>query len=423
MSASRKPLHGVRILDFTQVLAGPICTQYLGDLGAEIIKVEPCGGDDTRRWPPYREGHSTLFLGVNRNKQSLAVDLKSDEGRKIVDALVETADVVIESFATGVAERLGIGYERLNAIRPALIYCSVSGYGRTGPMKDERGYDLVLQAFTGILSLTGQIGGPPTRVPFSPVDQGTGLHAMSGILAGLLKRDRTGEGSHVEVSLLETAVGFLGFNIERYWAKGTVPSKSGSGHESLCPYEVFRASDADVLVGIANNNLWERFCKLIGRDELITDPRFSTNAARAENAAVTNGMVQEIIAGRTCAEWVEALSRIGVPCSPINTLAELVREPQVEARNIIVDYVHPEMGPRQTVVYPVMFDGEVRSAGLPPPSLGEHTHTILAGIGYDGDQVADLVKAGVVVASRQGGNDAGPVGPTEARETTREIKG
>ena len=392
-----KPLEGIRVLDFTQVLAGPLCTQYLGDLGADIIKVEPIAkGDDTRQWPPFRDGIGTVFLNVNRNKRSVALDLKSPESRSIVRTLVEKADVVIESFAGGVTQRLGIDYDTLKAIKPDIIYCSVSGYGRTGPMKDARGYDLILQAYSGILSMTGHPGSGPTRVPLSPIDQGTGLHAVSGILAALLNRGKTGKGCFLEVSLFETAVGFLGFNLERYWARGELPAKSGSGHESLCPYQVFQAADDLILVGIANNNLWERFCKLVGRDDLLEDPRFATNATRVDHFDTTVAITQDIIATRPRAEWLSELQRIGVPCSAVNTMADVMSEPQAAARGIFMDYEHPQIGPHKAIAHPVQFDNVVRKVTRAPPRLGEHTREVLREAGIGDAEIARLRATKVV---------------------------
>ena len=305
-----KPLAGKRVLDFTKVLAGPLCTQYLSDLGAEVIKIEPTEvGDETRRWPPFRQGQGAVFLSVNRNKHSLAVDLKTPEGQAVVRRIARTADIAIESFGTGVAERLGIDYAALKAEKPDLVYCSISGFGRTGPRAGSPGYDVILQAFSGVMSLTGEPGGGPIRSPISPIDQTTGMHALSGILAALLHRDQTGEGTYLEVSLFETAVGFLGYNLQSFWERGVQPEKCGSGHESLCPYQAFEASDAPMMIGIANDNLWRRFCRAVGREELIDDPRFRTNPDRVANFDVTVGLVQDLGTHAAARRMVEPAHR------------------------------------------------------------------------------------------------------------------
>jgi crotonobetainyl-CoA:carnitine CoA-transferase CaiB-like acyl-CoA transferase len=239
------------VLDFSQVLAGPLCTQYLGDMGADVIKIEAPGhGDDTRHWPPLAGDDGTIFLSVNRNKRSLAVDLKAARGREIVHRLARNADIAIESFGPGVAERLDVGYDALNAINPEIIYSSISGYGTVGPLREGKGYDVVLQAFSGMLSVTGEAGGAPVRSPFSPVDQGTGLHALIGILAGLLERGRTGRGLKVDASLFDTSLAFLGYFLQGFWQRGTEPVRVGSGHESLCPYQVFDTADKPVILGV-----------------------------------------------------------------------------------------------------------------------------------------------------------------------------
>ena len=393
-----KPLAGLRVLDFTKVLAGPLCTQYLGDMGAEIIKVEPTEiGDETRRWPPFREGQGAVFLSVNRNKQSLAVDLKTPEGREIVYRLIPTVDIVVESYGTGVTDRLGIDYATLMALKPDLIYCSISGFGRTGPRANSLGYDVILQAFSGIMSLTGEKGGGPIRSPISPIDQTTGLHAFSGILAALLQRGATGKGTQLEVSLFETAVGFLGYNLQSFWEKGVQPEKCGSGHESPCPYQAFEASDAPLMIGIANDNLWRRFCRAVGREDLIEDPRFRTNPDRVAHFAETVETVQAIVGTRPRDEWVDLLDGLSVPCAPINSLKEMLDDPHTIARGIVLDYDHPKLGPMKSIAHPIVFDGTVRRVETAPPLHGEHTRRILAATGYDDETIDAMLAKSVVV--------------------------
>jgi crotonobetainyl-CoA:carnitine CoA-transferase CaiB-like acyl-CoA transferase len=385
------------VLDLTKVLAGPICTQYLGDMGADVIKVEPPGsGDDTRHWPPFRDGTGAIFLSCNRSKRSLAVDLKTERGRAVAHRLAARADIVVESFGTGVVERLGMGAEHLRALNPRLIYCSISGFGRTGPLSHALGYDVILQAFSGIMGISGEPGRDPIRSPFSPIDQTTGLHAFSGILAALLQRAQTGEGTRLEISLYETALAFLGYTFQVYWEKGVLPEKCGSGHESLCPYQAFEAADKHVLIGIANDNLWRRFCAAVGRDDLAADPRFATNADRVAHRAETVGLVQAIVREQTCDAWVALLTEIGVPCAPINTLRDVLEHPHTAARGMILDYAHPVLGALKTVAQPIAFEGVPRRVASPPPMLGEHSAAVLRELGYEEAEIADLAASGVI---------------------------
>ncbi len=385
------PLTGIRVLDFSKVLAGPLCGQWLGDLGAEVVKVEPPGtGDDTRGWPPFRGGEGAVFLSANRNKRSLVLDLKTPAGQAAARQMAAQADVVIESYATGVAERLGIGAEALRAANPRLVHCSISGFGRTGPLAHGLGYDVILQAFSGIMAMTGERGGGPIRSPFSPIDQATGLNAFSGILAALIERGRTGQGCRLEVSLFETAAAMLGYNLGIYWEKGTPPEKCGSGHESLCPYQAFEAADRPVLIGIANDNLWRRFTAGIGRPELAEDPRFRTNADRVRNMAETVALTQEIVGARTAEEWVAFCGEVGIPCSAINTIADMLAHPHTAARGVVLDYEHPTLGPMKTMAQPIQFDGRPRRVAAPPPRLGEHSAEVLAGFGFSAEEIAAL---------------------------------
>jgi crotonobetainyl-CoA:carnitine CoA-transferase CaiB-like acyl-CoA transferase len=393
-------LHGVRVLDLSAVLAGPLCTQYLADLGAEVIKVEsPRGGDEVRGWPPFREGMSTAFLAVNRNKKSVALDLKTAAGRAVVHRLAKSSDVVVESNSTGVSERLGIDDATLRAINPKLVYCAISGFGRTGPLAADRGYDMVMQAFTGIMALTGEPGGGPVRSAFSPVDQTTGLNAVIGILAGLIERGRTGTGTYFEVSLFETAVSLLGYHLQKYWETGTLPQRVGAGHESRCPYQAFETADSPLLLGVANDPTWRRFCRAAGLEELAEDPRYATNSDRLDRFDEVVAIVQEALRHESREGWLERLIPMGIPCSPLNTIAELSSAEHTAARGILMDYEHPLLGPLRGVALPIQFDAQPRTVLSPPPLLGQHTAEVLRDLGYSPEEIGELREAGAVAGA------------------------
>lgn len=395
--ANFKPLADVRVLDFSKVLAGPLCTQYLGDLGAEVIKVEAIDhGDDTRQWPPFEGNDGAIFLSVNRNKRSLALDLKSPAAQEIVQRLVKNADVVIESFGPGVAERLGVDYATLSAINDRIIYSSISGYGSVGPMQDGKGYDLVLQAFSGMLSITGEEGGAPMRSPFSPVDQGTGMHAAVGILAGLIERAKTGKGLTIDASLFDTAVGFLGYFLQGFWQRGTEPKRVGSGHESLCPYQVFETQDRPVILGVANDPLWRAFCEVAGEPELASRAGFATNTERVNNRDATVAIVDHIMRKRPREAWLTALGAAGVPCSPVHNLGELTNHPHTKASGMILEYHEAPRGPLRGIAQPLRFNGQRQAQTRPPPQLGQHSVEILAETGYSKTEIDKLLNDGVI---------------------------
>ncbi len=391
------PLRGCRVLDLTKVLAGPLCAQYLGDFGASVIKLEaPDHGDDTRRWPPFRGDDGTVFLSANRNKRSIAVDLKTDDGREVARRLALSSDIVLESFGPGVAARLGVDFASLAVDHPRLVYCSITGFGRRGPLSQGKGYDVILQAYSGIMSITGEEGGAPSRSPFSPVDQTTGIHALSGILAALLERERTGRGTLVEVSLYETALAFLAYFYQAYWERGTQPVKCGSGHESLCPYQAFETADEPFLLGVANDSLWRKFCAVAGLGATVADPRFATNAARVAHRAETVGRVQEALRTRGREAWLAALDTADIPCAPINDFAQVLAHPHTAATGMLAELSHPVYGPIKTVAQPILFAGERNPPVLPPPLLGQHTDEILHELGYDVNEVARLHAARAV---------------------------
>ena len=386
-----QPLAGVRVLDFSKILAGPLCTQYLADLGADVIKVEPPAGDDTRSWPPFEDDVGAIFTAVNRNKRGIVLDLRKAPGLAIAHALAADADIVVESFGPGVADRLQIGWDCMTALNPRLVYASISGYGTRGPMKDGKGYDLIAQAFSGMLSLTGEPGGPPARSPFSPIDQATGYHAVIGIMGALMQRDRTGRGIKIEASLFDSAVGLLGYFLQNYWLRGTEPERPGSGHESLCPYQAFETADAPIILGIANDGFWRTFCKLVGDPVLAEDSRFRTNGDRVANRAVLIPIISTILSTRGRAEWLADLANCGIPSSPVHTLGELSSHPHTEASGMIL-----REGSFRTVASPLRADGERLALRQRPPALGEHSRDVLAELGYDANKIDALIADGAV---------------------------
>lgn len=402
---STTPLAGLKVVDLTRVLAGPLCTQYLGLMGADVVKIETTDtGDEMRTWPPFytdTAGGSATgspFLAVNHNKRSLALDLKAPKGREIVAKLIAEADIVIESFALGVGARLGVSAADVHRINPRAIHCSITGFGSEGPMKNVKGYDVVLQAFSGMIDMTGYADAPPARITFSPVDQATGLNALIGILAALNERNRTGKGAAIEVSLFDSATGLLGYMMQNYWQQGLEPQRRGLAHGSLVPYQAFEASDRPIILGIANDALWRGFCKLVGRPELIDDPRFRTNGARVENRDATVEIVAAIMSTRTCEDWFEALTAVGIPCSPIHTLGELAAHPHSRASGMVYDYDHPVFGPMSAVAQPIKFDGERSRSLRAPPSLGQDSDDVLHGLGFDDAAISDLRAQGVIGA-------------------------
>ncbi len=376
--AAAPPLDGVRVLDLTRVLAGPFCSMALGDMGAEVIKIEEPGkGDDTRTWPPYAGGEATYFLSVNRNKKSLTLNMKAPEGRAILERLVARADVLLENFRPGTMERLGVGYASLRALNPRLVYCAISGFGESGPEAGRAGYDLIVQGESGLMDITGFAGGPPVKVGTSIADLVAGMSAAQGVTLALLARARTGKGQKVEISMLDVMASLLTYQAGLYWNAGARPGRRGNQHPSIVPYEVFQAADAYVTLGVANNSLWERMCAAIGRPELAKDPRFATEADRVANRDALVPLLNEILGARPAAHWLDRLEAAGVPAGRIKTVAEVCESEHLRARGMLVRLEHPKAGPYTVMGVPVKLWETPGAAVAPAPLLGQHTDEIL----------------------------------------------
>lgn len=398
MPRARKPLSGIRVVDLTRVLAGPYCSMMLGDMGAEIIKIEEPGkGDDTRRWPPFVGGEATYFMSVNRSKQSMTLNLKSADGLDVLRRLVAKSDVVLENFRPGTMERLGVGYAALSAVNPRLVYCSISGFGESGPEAHRPGYDLIVQGEGGLMDLTGFADGPPVKVGTSIADLVAGMSAAHGVVLALFARSRTRRGQKVEISMVDVVASLLTYQSGIYLNTGQRPSRRGNAHPSIVPYEVFRAADAYLTLGVANNGLWKACCGALERPDLITDPRFETEAKRVENREVLIPLLNEIFSLRPAAEWLQRLDAAGVPAGRIKTVAEVCGSEHLRARGMIVPLEHPSAGTVRVMGVPVRLHDTPGEAAVPPPRLGEHTSRILRRVLRLGkDEIARLRQEGAI---------------------------
>ncbi|MED4750796.1 CaiB/BaiF CoA-transferase family protein [Brevibacillus choshinensis] len=384
-------LDGIRVLDLSRTLAGPFCTMLLGDMGADIIKVEqPEQGDETRRFtPPTWDGISSYYLASNRNKRSITVDLKSEEGKEIIYSLAKTADVLVENFRTGTLDQLGLGYEQLKEMNPRLIYCSVSGFGRTGPEKNRAGYDLLLQGYGGLMSITGENGGSPVKVGTSIVDMNAGMFAIYGILSAMIAREKTGKGQFIDVSLLDGQVVLLNYLATSYFATGNPAGRLGTAHPSIVPYQAFDAKDGEIILAIANNRLWEKACQALRWEDLREDPRFCTNDERVANRELLIRIIQERVSTMDRQEIVEKLDGVGVPCGPIHTIDQVLNHPQVLAREMVLEVEHPVVKSLKMPGFPVKLSDTPAQVRRHPPLLGEHTDEVLSELGIDSAQIVE----------------------------------
>ncbi len=370
------PLTGLRVIDFTRVLAGPLCTMLLGDMGAEIIKIEdPADGDETRHWAPFVGGWSTYFLSVNRNKKSVAIDLKSVDGRQLLDDLIRSADVLVENFRPGTLERLGFGPDRVRSMNERLIYCSISGYGATGPRRDLPGYDMVIQGESGLMDVTGFPETGPTKVGVAITDCIAALYAVQGILLAHISRSQTGKGQFLDIALLDSALSVLGLPVGIAAATGSSPGRLGNEHPSLAPYGPYPARDGQIIVAVANPRLWSRFCAAIGAERLEDDPRFATNDARLSNRTPLNEAIRALFANQAVDALIERLSAAGVPCGRVRTIEEVIEDPQLAARQMFVAIPTSE-GIVNMPGNPIKLSAIGALASVAPPALGQHTHEV-----------------------------------------------
>jgi len=386
------PLEGVRVLEASQVMAGPYCALLLADMGAQVVKVEkPRGGDDSRRMgPPFINGESAAFLAINRNKRSLALDLKHPAGQAVFKRLAAQADILVENFRPGTLAGLGLGYTELSAQHPELIYCSISGYGQTGPDRERGGYDLVAQGAAGLMSITGQPGQPPVKVGVPVADLNAGMYAAYGILCAYIHRLRTGQGQSVDTSLLEAGLAYTVWESAMFFATGINPPPMGSAHRLAAPYQAFKTSDGYINIGAANQANWELLCQALGRPELVTDPRYADNPARTRAAPELARELEPAFAQRSTREWLERLAAIGLPAGPVNDMAAVYADPQVQARQMMVELDHPTAGRVKHIGVPVKLSQTPGSVRRPAPTLGQHTDEILVEAGLTSAEIGAL---------------------------------
>jgi crotonobetainyl-CoA:carnitine CoA-transferase CaiB-like acyl-CoA transferase len=397
--SDRGPLDGITVLDLTRVLSGPYCTMLLADMGARVIKIErPGKGDDTRAWgPPFVQGESAYFLSINRNKESVTLDFKRREGRAVLDALIDRADVLVENFRPGTLDRCGLGWEALSARRPSLIYCSISGFGQCGPKRDRPGYDAVVQAEGGLMSVTGAADGPPFRLGVAIADLVAGLLGAQGIALALFARQRTGRGQLVDIGMLDGVAALLSYQAAIYFATGTAPGRLGNRHPTIVPYETFAASDGDFVLAVGNDEQFRRFCDVAGVSELASDARFTTNPGRVSHYDSLRPLLATVLRTRARAVWIDELTAVGVPCGSVRNVHEVLTDPHLEARRMIEVVEHASAGIIRVLGVPIKLSdtpGRVRTA---PPLLGQHTDGVLRNdVGLSDADVARLRESRVI---------------------------
>jgi len=386
----RTPLEGITVLDLTRVLSGPYCTMLLADMGARVIKIEQPGkGDDTRGWgPPFLNGESAYFLSVNRNKESVTIDFKHPEGRALLNRLVDRCDVLVENFRPGTLAKLGLDYASLSTRHPQLVYCSVSGFGQTGPRRQESGYDAVIQAEGGLMSITGAADGPPFRLGVAIADIVSGMFAAYGISLALLSRERSGRGQEVDIAMLDAVSALLTYQAGAYFASGHVPRRLGNRHPSIVPYETFAASDGDFVLAVGNDDLWKTFCEVA---DLDFGDRFATNRQRVMGYDTLRPLIASRLQTQTRQYWIDRLTAAGVPCGSVRDIGELFGDPQLRARDMVASVQHETIGSMEVLGVPVKLSATPGSVRTPPPRLGEHTAAVLAhDLGLGADAIATL---------------------------------
>lgn len=399
------PLQGVRVVDLTRVLAGPFASQGLGDLGAEILKIEPPGGDDTRRFPPHVGTESHYFLALNRNKKSLVIDLKTDEGQDLLRRLVAKSDVLIENYRPGVLDRLGLGYDVLSAINPQLIYCAISGFGQTGPLRDKPSFDIVAQAMSGALSVNGERGQPPVKLGLPLGDLVGGVYGPIAILAALYERTRTGRGRQIDISLYDGLLGMLGYLAQLAFLTGEDPKPAGSGHPNIVPYGRFPAADGFIIIAAISEAFWVKLCRALDRPALATDPRFATLPDRRENRDALDGVISKLTRERTVREWERRLEQHDVPHAPILGVHAALSHPQTAAREMVVTADHATVGRIRMTGRPIKFPGDRAAPLTAPPVLGQHTLEVLRSVlGCTDDELDQLRERNVIYAASHPGD-------------------
>lgn len=393
----RLPLEGFKVLDLSRTLAGPYATMMLADMGADVIKVEePSSGDESRRFiPPKWNDESCYYLAANRNKRGITVNLKSPEGIEIIKELVKDADVLVENFRTGTMEKLGLGYETLKEINPKLVFCSISGFGRTGPEKDRAGYDVLLQAFAGLMSITGEED-RPAKAGMSIADLTTGMFAAFGIVSALHASKNTGIGQYLDISLLDSQVALLNHMAVGYMAEGTYPKRMGTAHGSLVPYRAFKTGDNDVVIAVANDGLWNKMCTALGWTDMENEEKFKLNADRVKYRDELETLIQERFLQMSSEEITGKLDRAGVPCGPIQTIDQVLKHPQVIAREMMIDIEHPNVPNLKVPAFPVKFSETKPQVRYAPPLLGEHSEEVLRSLGYSDEKIRELIENKVI---------------------------